>query len=132
MTTLTHNYPSYFMPSKMPYNKFNIHDTRFLFNMCNIYGFSSENNMYWASVTKHSDNNENTITITFNISIQPCKTTKLNISDIHITNIQANYNCTNYYSKLKLAQLKLMSEAFYTWIINELTENINIINSGVK
>ena len=128
MLTLTQDYPSCLVPSKMPHNKFNIHDTRFLLNMCNIYGFSSENNMYWASVIKPETDTE--ITITFNISIRP-PFMKTNISDIHITNIQARYTFSseNYRSKRKL---KMMSHTFYEWIMSELTENINIINSGVR
>ena len=83
MLKLTQDYPSCLVPSKMPHNKFNIHDTQFLLNMCNIYGFSSEKNMYWASVIKPETDTE--ITITFNISIRPpfMKTnSKINISDI--------------------------------------------------
>jgi hypothetical protein len=134
MLTLTQDYPSCLVPSKMPHNKFNIHDTQFLLNMCNIYGFSSEKNMYWASVIKPDTDTDTEINITFNISIRPpfMKTnSKINISDIHITNIQARYTFSseNYRSKRKL---KMMSHTFYEWIMSELTENIDIINSGVR
>jgi hypothetical protein len=102
--------------------------------MCNIYGFSSEKNMYWASVIKPDTETETEIIITFNISIRPSfmKTnSKINISDIHINNIQARYTFSseNYRSKRKL---KMMSHTFYEWIMSELTENIDIINSGVS